>query len=286
MENHDHPRFGNLTQDVSLTKNAIAFTMLMDGIPIIYYGQEQQFSGGDIPYDREPFWPSQYDTDSTLYKFIGVINAIRSHAIYIDSDYVTSNATITQYDPSTVIVRKGIKGSQLVSVLNNLGDSGSSHSVTLSSSKTDFTAGESVTDVVSCDQYVVGSDGSLAFSLKSGLPRIFIGSASLSGNSLCPTYAITFDEKVTTTNGQTIKIVGSVDALGSWDADNAVTLSASSYTNSNPLWSVSIYLPPGEVIEYKFINVASDGTPTWEADPNHTYTVPTAAATVSTSWQS
>lgn len=34
MENHDNPRFPSLTSDISLTKNAIAFTMLSDGIPI------------------------------------------------------------------------------------------------------------------------------------------------------------------------------------------------------------------------------------------------------------
>jgi hypothetical protein len=43
-------------------------------------------------------------------------------------------------------------------------------------------------------------------------------------------------------------------------------------------------------VQYKFINVGSDGTVTWEADPNHTLTVPasckTSAVTVSGSWQS
>lgn len=34
MENHDNARFPSLTSDMSLAKNAIAFTMLSDGIPI------------------------------------------------------------------------------------------------------------------------------------------------------------------------------------------------------------------------------------------------------------
>jgi hypothetical protein len=34
MENHDNPRFPSLTSDLSLAKNAIAFTILSDGIPI------------------------------------------------------------------------------------------------------------------------------------------------------------------------------------------------------------------------------------------------------------
>lgn len=34
LENHDQPRFASLTQDFSLAKNAIAFSILQDGIPI------------------------------------------------------------------------------------------------------------------------------------------------------------------------------------------------------------------------------------------------------------
>jgi len=101
--------------------------------------------------------------------------------------------------------------------------------------------------------------------------------------------AVTFDELVTTTYGETIKIVGDVAALGNWDTSSAVALSASSYTSSNPLWDGTISFAPGTVIQYKYINVASSGTVTWEADPNHTYTVPASCATavtVSNTWQS
>ncbi|EDN95007.1 hypothetical protein SS1G_10882 [Sclerotinia sclerotiorum 1980 UF-70] len=42
-ENHDQPRFGNYTSDLTLAKNIITYTMLADGIPIIYQGQEQHF---------------------------------------------------------------------------------------------------------------------------------------------------------------------------------------------------------------------------------------------------
>jgi glucoamylase len=100
--------------------------------------------------------------------------------------------------------------------------------------------------------------------------------------------AVTFDEIVTTTYGQTIKIVGNVAALGNWDTSSAVALSASGYTSSNHLWAGTISFTPGTVIQYKYINVASSGAVTWEADPNHTYTVPAScatAATVNNSWQ-
>ncbi|GJN74336.1 glucoamylase precursor [Purpureocillium lilacinum] len=100
--------------------------------------------------------------------------------------------------------------------------------------------------------------------------------------------AVTFKELVTTKYGQTIKIVGNTGALGNWDTSKAVALEASEYTSSNPLWKGTVTLPAGQVIEYKYINVNTDGSVTWEKDPNHTYTVPKSCATSATQsdkWQ-
>jgi len=79
---------------------------------------------------------------------------------------------------------------------------------------------------------------------------------------------------------------GNITALGSWNTANAISLSASQYTTGNPLWSGTVSLAPGVGVQYKFVKVGSSGSVTWEADPNHTYSVPCAAATVSGSWQS
>lgn len=117
------------------------------------------------------------------------------------------------------------------------------------------------------------------------------GSKTSSTATSCTTptsVAVTFDELKTTTYGQTVKIVGDIAALGNWDTDNAVALSAADYTSSNPLWSVTISLPAGEAIQYKYIVVNTDGSVTWEADPNHSYTVPATCATTATqsdTWQ-
>ncbi|KAI8214217.1 hypothetical protein K4K52_001671 [Colletotrichum sp. SAR 10_76] len=100
--------------------------------------------------------------------------------------------------------------------------------------------------------------------------------------------AVTFNELVTTVPGQTIKVAGSIAALGNWDAASAPALSASQYTSSNPLWTYTVTLPAGTTFQYKFINVASSGTVTWESDPNRSYTVPTGCATavtVSSNWK-
>jgi hypothetical protein len=98
-----------------------------------------------------------------------------------------------------------------------------------------------------------------------------------SSSSACvkPTItAVTFNELVTTTYGQNILISGSIAQLGSWNTTNAVPLSASQYTDSNPLWTTTIKLPAGATFQYKYILQNTDGSLTFESDPNRLYIVP------------
>ena len=47
------------------------------GIPIIYYGTEQGYHGGNDPNNRETLWPN-YNTGSDLYKFISTLTKFRT----------------------------------------------------------------------------------------------------------------------------------------------------------------------------------------------------------------
>lgn len=111
-----------------------------------------------------------------------------------------------------------------------------------------------------------------------------------SGTCTTPTsVAVTFDEIVTTTYGENVFIVGSISQLGSWNTANAITLSASQYTSSNPLWAVTINLPAGTTFQYKYFRKESNGSIVWESDPNRSYTVPstcgTTTATENDTWR-
>ena len=107
----------------------------------------------------------------------------------------------------------------------------------------------------------------------------------------CPTVtsvAVTFNELETTTYGESVFICGSISQLGNWNPANAIALSASRYTSSNPLWSVTINLPAGTAFQYKYIKEGASGSITWEDDPNRSYTVPTgcsATATENDTWR-
>jgi len=321
LENHDNPRFPSLTSDMALAKNAIAFTMLTDGIPIIYQGQEHHLNGSGVPQNREAIWLTKYDTSAPLYKFITALNQIRTWAIRKDSKYVTCKAEPVYHDTSTIVMRKGSNKTQLVSVLSNLGTSGPCYTLVLPAVNTGFSPNQSLVEVLGCSFCKTNPMGDLEVEMSAGAPRVFYPTSQLQGSGICPSLtsfsnvkpsstvkpkacpttmiptstcsqpasvAITFEDIVSTIYGQTIKVTGSVSLLANWSPANAIALSAANYTNNNHEWFGTVSgFAPGTVFQYKFINVAPDGTVTWEADPNHTFAVPTCVATavIPNTWQ-
>ena len=170
LENHDNPRFAGLTSDISLRMNAIAFTILADGIPIIYEGQEQGYTGGADPANREAIWLSGYSTTSTLYTFIASVNQIRNQAIYKSPDYLTYMAYPIYSDTSTIAMRKGFDGNQIIGVFNNQGVNGASYTLTLGN--TGYAAGESVVEILTCNTVTTDSNGNIPVAMGGGLPRV------------------------------------------------------------------------------------------------------------------
>jgi alpha-amylase len=94
------------------------------------------------------------------------------------------------------------------------------------------------------------------------------------------TVPVAFNATVTTWFGQNVFVAGSTPELGSWNPANAVALSATDY----PVWKATVALPTGQPIEYKLIKKDPDGTVTWEAGANRTYT-PAAAVTLTSTWR-
>lgn len=67
MNNHDNARWlSNYPGNIPGFKNAITFAMTARGIPFFYYGDEQEFSGGNDPANRESLWNAM-DTSSDVY---------------------------------------------------------------------------------------------------------------------------------------------------------------------------------------------------------------------------
>lgn len=191
LENHDQPRFPSMTTDAGLIENAIAFNIMSDGIPIVYYGQEQGFSGATDPYNREPLWPSGYKTSTTLYQLIGKLNAIRNWVISRDSTYSSTRGSIIYSDTKTLVTMKYGSGSKVISVFTNDGAGAASRTVTISKAKTSFPANTGFMDIVSCKEFKTDSNGDLAITVNSGLPMVLFHTNGLTGGTLCQNSAST-----------------------------------------------------------------------------------------------
>ena len=170
LENHDNPRFPTLTTDPALTRNAMAFTLLMDGIPIIYEGQEQHYTGGADPANREAVWLSGYSTSSPYYVFITQLNRIRNYAIWQSPSYVTSMASVIYNDTTTIATSKGAAGAQIVSVFSNKGSYGASYTQTIPN--TGYRASIQLAEILSCTNVNVDGYGNIVVSMSAGAPKV------------------------------------------------------------------------------------------------------------------
>ncbi|KAK5687279.1 hypothetical protein LTS10_001417 [Elasticomyces elasticus] len=180
-ENHDQPRFASLTGDMALAQNVISYTMLADGIPIIYQGQEQHYNalgGSGDPYNREAVWFSKYDTSATLYGLIAKLNKARKHASSDDSSYLTYDNYPIYTDTTTIAMRKG----KMVTVLSNKGADGAAYTQSIPAG---YASGSGLTELLSCKTVTAGSDGSIAVPMANGQPRVYYPTAALSGSGLC-----------------------------------------------------------------------------------------------------
>ena len=156
-ENHDRPRIPSITNDPARDKNLIAFVLMSDGIPIIYAGQEQYYSGGADPANREAIWLSGYNTESDFYNFTASVLNFRNHAAAISSSFNDYQQLPIYTDNHTIALLKGYDGSQVISVFSNFGTDSGTSSVTLTG--TGFDSGDSVIEIIECVQSTVNGNG-------------------------------------------------------------------------------------------------------------------------------
>ena len=76
IDNHDNRRFLNHKNSWPMYMNAMAYVLFSEGIPMIYYGAEQGFTGGHDPHCREILWNSM-DQESELYVFLKTAVRVR-----------------------------------------------------------------------------------------------------------------------------------------------------------------------------------------------------------------
>jgi len=178
LENQDLPRWHNLSVDPQSMYNAMTFTFMSDGIPIVYYGQEQYFSGNADPMNREPLWPSGY-AQTDAYKLMTTLNQFRNFLVNT-TDWVTQEAQILTSSPYGLGIMKG----PVVSIVTNIGSP--PQNGTHIAVKTPYSSSTALMNILTCQQWATGAGGTVdAQYTLGGVPNILIPSNMLSGSGLC-----------------------------------------------------------------------------------------------------
>jgi alpha-amylase len=183
-ENHDVPRFANYTEDLSLAKNIITYTIMADGIPIIYQGQEQHMNGNVSPYlNRAPLWDTGYDTSAPLYEHIATLNRFRKQLVSTCENYTTYMNEVIYEDLHNLVMRKGYNGSQVITVLTNDGEDQSYFVLPVGGHG--YPAGTPMTEIMTCTNFTVNETGYINVEMMAGTPKVMYPTKLLYNSSLC-----------------------------------------------------------------------------------------------------
>ncbi|ORY87713.1 glycoside hydrolase superfamily [Protomyces lactucae-debilis] len=199
LENHDVPRYAASTNDQHQRLNAFAFTFVMDGMPVVYYGQEQSFTGTADPLNREALWPSGYDEKNPYYQAIKALNAVRKNCIATDATFLTTETTILQHDIKRMVLQKG----DLLSILSNDGIYGSNETYAIP--KTGYAGNTELIEVLSQNRTTTDASGALSIKLKAGAPLIFWPYSKWNSAISRPNLDIVIDTRTTATTTVTTK---------------------------------------------------------------------------------
>ncbi|KAL1683489.1 glycoside hydrolase family 13 protein [Schizophyllum commune] len=178
LENQDLPRWHNQSVDPQSLYNAMTYTFMSSGIPIVYYGQEQYFSGVGDPYNREPLWQSNYEK-TIAYNLTATLNKFRNHLVST-TDWATQDMTVLTTSKYGIGFTKG----EVITVLTNIGSP--AQNGTQIAVKSPYGPSYAMTDVLTCQQWVTSSEGMLDVEYTAGgKPVILVPEKLLSGSGLC-----------------------------------------------------------------------------------------------------
>ncbi|BCN31337.1 alpha-amylase family glycosyl hydrolase [Anaeromicropila herbilytica] len=287
IDNHDRNRF--LTEangDVSKLQNALTFLFTVRGIPVVFQGTEQNrgnangFLLGGIAdtYNR---WSmvtkdfkgniinNYFNPSTNTYQLISKLNNIRSKYEALQNGTQREMWSSSHYYAFSRRVDSGSnKGQEVICAFHN---SSGNNTVTMPlRAESTLIPGTKLVNVLdSSDQIIVTDDKKVCISLNGNSSKIYVAD-----NIVTKLIPVTFTIKnAITTMGQNIYLSGNVEALGNWSPSLAIGPASCPHY---PTWTLTVYLPAGQKIEYKVIKKDSNGSVTWQSGSNHLFTVPTS----------
>jgi glycosidase len=194
IDNHDVPRFLFASNgDVPALRNALTLLFTEDGIPNLYYGTEQEFSGGNDPANREVLWTSGLDTTGDTFAHIANLASLRRAYVALrrgDTKVVWSSTHVAQEDDAGIFAfeRAGGDagaGTYALVVLNANDFKTSSTSNTGATMQTSAPGGTTLVDVLDPAQatYAVDGAGQLQVSVPAQSAKILVPQAQVVGGT-------------------------------------------------------------------------------------------------------
>jgi glycosidase len=172
LDNHDVPRFLYSGAGAAALHNALLFVFTEDGIPCVYYGTEQDFTGGNDPANREDLWASGYSESGATFQWIQKLTRIRrSHPALTRGDLKiiwSSTRTGDEPDAGTFAFERGDPAAEYALVVFNTNQQhASTPAFDGAPMKASIAPGTVLVDVLSGDgaTYAVAADGGVAITL-------------------------------------------------------------------------------------------------------------------------
>lgn len=162
LDNHDNPRFLHNNPDRVTLKNALAYVIFAEGIPIIYYGTEQGFDGSGDPYCRESLWP-QYYNNSDLYLFIKTLATFRTE----QGSSLYEAAQVERYVDNEFFAFT--RGNVFVATSNI----GTGQSLSRSITDHPYSSGTTLVNILNSSDKVTVENNQFEVNIEDGMPKVY-----------------------------------------------------------------------------------------------------------------
>lgn len=164
LDNHDVVRFSNAFPEPGRLRAALAYLFLYDGIPCLYYGTEQGFSGAEDPYNREDLFATGFPEDGALFGYIAQLTALRKELAPLRRGALqfkwSTTHTGEEGDAGVVAFERYTETERVLVVVNASG--GDRVTSSGGDMQTGFVEGTRLVDRLSAESFLVGPAGKLA----------------------------------------------------------------------------------------------------------------------------
>lgn len=183
VDNHDIPRFLYDNPSIDALHNALLYVMTIEGIPCIYYGTEQQFDGGNDPFNREPLWESGYDTENETFQYLQHLIEIRQEYAKLRRGDIqirwSTERTGDEEDAGIFAFERNYAGDTALVVINTHDDNTSRTRFEEHEMETGFSAGTRLVNVLDDghdvdDAVTVGDGGQLDVEVAPRSGKIYV----------------------------------------------------------------------------------------------------------------